>query len=283
MLRCVFAFGVLFITSPVLAVTLGETDTFASNTESWRQGESANLRATGGGPGGASDPYLRLVADGSGEHGKLVVFNRSQWAGNYLQSGITRISMAANNLGSTDLRLRLAFGSASDPKAGGTWFASTQPANLPAGSGWTNVSFPIDSSALTRVQGTASYQTLMAGVATLRILHASTASNQGPNVVATLGVDNITAQGAAALAGDFNSDGRVDAADYVVWRKSSNSQAGYNDWRINFGRTNAVGAELLASGAAVAAAPEPSAMLLLAVAIASIAMGKRAADWTSRF
>jgi T5SS/PEP-CTERM-associated repeat protein len=38
------------------------------------------------------------------------------------------------------------------------------------------------------------------------------------------------------LPGDFNRDGKVDAADYVVWRKNGMSQAEFNTWRANFGR-----------------------------------------------
>jgi hypothetical protein len=40
--------------------------------------------------------------------------------------------------------------------------------------------------------------------------------------------------------GDFNRDGLVDAADYVVWRNglgTQYSQADYDVWRANFGRT----------------------------------------------
>jgi hypothetical protein len=49
--------------------------------------------------------------------------------------------------------------------------------------------------------------------------------------------------------GDFNGDGAVDAADYVVWRKTDGSPAGYVLWRANFGRT---------VGAASRAAPDQS-------------------------
>ena len=41
----------------------------------------------------------------------------------------------------------------------------------------------------------------------------------------------------AHLPGDFNNDGTVDAADYVVWRKNDGTQTGYDGWRANFGRT----------------------------------------------
>ncbi|HEY3393540.1 MAG TPA: hypothetical protein VGK58_12590, partial [Lacipirellulaceae bacterium] len=44
---------------------------------------------------------------------------------------------------------------------------------------------------------------------------------------------------AQPLGGDYNGDGTVDAADYVVWRKAPNvfgGDAGYNTWRAAFGR-----------------------------------------------
>jgi hypothetical protein len=73
------------------------------------------------------------------------------------------------------------------------------------------------------------------------------------------------------LPGDYNSDGKVDAADYVVWRKSNiNGQAGYNTWRANFGRTAGSGSAL--SSAAV---PEPGAFMLAAAALVALALVRR--------
>ncbi len=69
------------------------------------------------------------------------------------------------------------------------------------------------------------------------------------------------------LPGDFNGDGVVDAADYVVWRKTDQSQAGYNNWRANFGRTASSG-----SGAAAAAVPEPTTGLLLLALVAGLSL-----------
>lgn len=43
---------------------------------------------------------------------------------------------------------------------------------------------------------------------------------------------------AATLAGDFNSNGVVDAADYIVWRKNNSTQASYDIWRAHFGEAN---------------------------------------------
>jgi hypothetical protein len=64
-----------------------------------------------------------------------------------------------------------------------------------------------------------------------------------------------TASLSQPLDGDYNDDGKVDAADYVVWRKSNiNGAQGYTDWRTNFGRTSGSGSGL---GTAV---PEPATL-----------------------
>jgi hypothetical protein len=67
------------------------------------------------------------------------------------------------------------------------------------------------------------------------------------------------------LPGDYNLDGTVDAADYVVWRKTDGTQGGYNAWRNNYGRTAAAAA---ASPAANIAVPEANSLLLASIAIA---------------
>jgi hypothetical protein len=72
--------------------------------------------------------------------------------------------------------------------------------------------------------------------------------------------------------GDFNADGTVDAADYIVWRSglgTSYSQSDYNLWRANFGRSAAgaaaVGNTLGATNSGNI--PEPGALLLTAMAL----------------
>jgi parallel beta-helix repeat protein len=62
----------------------------------------------------------------------------------------------------------------------------------------------------------------------------------------------------AALAGDFNSDGSVDGADYVVWRKTNGSAAQFQEWRANFGATSG------SASARAVATPEPAALALAA-------------------
>ena len=86
-----------------------------------------------------------------------------------------------------------------------------------------------------------------------------------------------------ALAGDFNVDGVVDSADYVLWRANIGQPAGtlpndttgavvgddqYNLWRANFGNQLASGSGSKVSSAAV---PEPSSLGLLAFGLAIFA------------
>lgn len=76
--------------------------------------------------------------------------------------------------------------------------------------------------------------------------------------------DSVGLDPAVILSGDFNLDGQVDAADYVLWRKNSDSflPATYDTWRANFGNPPGSGA-----GLGAVAVPEPGAFLLLIAAV----------------
>jgi len=67
------------------------------------------------------------------------------------------------------------------------------------------------------------------------------------------------------LPGDFNLDGTVDAADYVAWRNTDGTSAGYNTWRANFGQLSGSGSV----AAANATVPEPATLALLMLVTAS--------------
>jgi autotransporter-associated beta strand protein len=78
------------------------------------------------------------------------------------------------------------------------------------------------------------------------------------------GTIRLTVLASTEIPGDFNKDGKVDAADYVVWRKNPNSflPATYATWRANFGNPPGSGSSLGDSSAV----PEPTGCLLLAAA-----------------
>jgi hypothetical protein len=90
-------------------------------------------------------------------------------------------------------------------------------------------------------------------------------------------VDNFSffAEVAATLPGDSNDDGNVDAADYVVWRKTDGTQQGYDTWRAHFGQTTGSG-----SSASISfAVPEPVSTMLLTLATAGWYVRRGRAPW----
>jgi hypothetical protein len=272
--------------SAIAAVVVGELDTFASTLEGWAQGETSTVnsgitRAASGGPTGASDAYMRILSDTSREHGKMIVYNRSAaWTGNYISAGVESLSMAVNNLGATDLMLRLAFGTTPAPDSLGTWLSSTNAVNVPSGSGWMNVQFQIGPTKLTTVSGSASYSTVMSGVSTLRLLHSTTPNSRGVAITAVLGVDNILAVGAAPIPGDFDSNRRVDGADLAKWRMDfgANGSSDADGDGDSDGHDFLVWQRQLGSASGSVAAvptPEPPSAALLAAALAFLPVAVR--------
>lgn len=98
-----------------------------------------------------------------------------------------------------------------------------------------------------------------------------------PNNIA-FNIDNIRLWNSATppgVAGDYNGNGMVDAADYVLWRKGSallnegatpgsNTPEDYTFWRSRLGATSGSGATF---GTTV---PEPSGVVLLVTAVAHL-------------
>ena len=90
-----------------------------------------------------------------------------------------------------------------------------------------------------------------------------------------------------ALLGDYNGNGTVDAADYVVWRKTLGQMGAglaadgnnngeidpgdYDVWRAQFGNS-ALGSGSGADSAISTAVPEPSAAMLTALALVGVAI-----------
>lgn len=88
----------------------------------------------------------------------------------------------------------------------------------------------------------------------------------GGSFVATTGSGGTFSIAAVeVLAGDYNGDGTVDAADYTVWRDNpaaNGGDGGYLVWANNYGAT---------SGSSSTAVPEPTSVLLCLAGLAGLA------------
>ncbi len=105
------------------------------------------------------------------------------------------------------------------------------------------------------------------------------AQNSGGNYL----VDQLVLRSLGGVPGDFNGDGIVNAADYVLWRKGGplknevsdigvvNDQD-YLDWRARFGNTSGSASGSLSNSAAI---PEPSAGGLIVLALTALLVNAR--------
>jgi hypothetical protein len=186
------------------AVTLGQVQTFDTPDHHWvigvgpGGGTETPVPTELGGPGGPADPYLSIVSTGgSGPQSRPSAQNFVEWAGDYLSAGVNVVQMDVNNLGSSDLFLRLLF--VQFDAAGPVSAAfSSNAIFLPSGSGWQTVTFDVSPSALSVIPGLPIEDpaTTLANVTEFRIFHNPDpffAPGQIPAIAATLGVDNITA------------------------------------------------------------------------------------------
>jgi len=193
---CLVLFAVSMTPGIVAAVNPPQTDDFEDGTTmSWREGVGSPnppVNISNGGPGGIGDNYLQNVSGGGiGAGSRLVMFNNAQWTGDYTMFGpVPRFRLHMANFGGTALTMRVAIESVA---AGGTQWASTTAAILPPDGNWYVVTFLLSESDMTRVGGTQPLATVLASVTELRILSSTVPAWRGDVLVATLGVDNITA------------------------------------------------------------------------------------------
>jgi hypothetical protein len=128
---------------------------------------------------------------------------------------------------------------------------------------------------------------LATGIASGAFLPLSAETLPDAFLAANIGLALVAGPGtaplpAAGLTGDFNGNGAVDAADYVLWRNGGTLQneggvtpgtaspEDYQTWRANFGRTAGAG------GAAAAGVPEAATLLSAVFAVVCGLFGARA-------
>jgi hypothetical protein len=101
----------VILTSSAAAIPITADDFEDGTTMGWFVGDPTHpappVNIATGGPAGAGDNYLQLVATGGGgAGGRLAVLNDAQWARDYLAAGIKAIVMAVNNFGPDEVTLR---------------------------------------------------------------------------------------------------------------------------------------------------------------------------------
>lgn len=187
---CAILTGTLLFEPSLAGATpiVGQIDTFDSDGDTLGWAVGSNHPS----PPSASGGFLTISSiGGRGAGGRLLAFNRAQWAGDYISAGVTSIQLDLENLGSETLEIRLAFedSSGQTPRQFADWLATTASVVLLSGESGT-FTFGITAADL---GGTTDFNTLMSNAGAMRILSADSLSPQGDIMVGSLGVDNITA------------------------------------------------------------------------------------------
>ncbi len=212
----------LLLVPSLAAVELGQIDDFQNGLQGWRTGGSnpngpeavMNL-----GPDGIGDRAMQLTSGGGGGAGsRLVVFNQSQWTGNYVTAGVTGVRFDLKNLSEVDLMIRLAVRG-----VGGSF--ATEATSLPAGAVYRTVTLSLLPEDLTAVGGFDVDATLQ-GVFELRILHSQAPAVSGDAISASIAVDNVTAVRVFECADALKADSPSDVLFLPAFEVDTASNAG---------------------------------------------------------
>jgi hypothetical protein len=178
------------------AITVGQIDDFQDGTlANWANGDPAApqpMNIANGGPGGIGDRFLQILSTGiPGPGGRLTVFNRNQWLGDYIAAGVTAIEVDLRNTGTVTLSIRLAF--RQDTNGGAPGYLSAAFI-LPADANWYHSVFLITPQSMIAINSPAPFDTFFTNPAELRIINEVGATNlTGDFIAAQLGIDNIRA------------------------------------------------------------------------------------------
>jgi len=192
-----FLWGILVCTAvPVSAfgITPSQIDAFQDGAVgNWSGGGSGSpVNVATGGPTGAGDKFLQIASGATPLPPRLLMFNQSQWTGDFVAAGVTQVAMDLLNTGASTLPIRITIreGTGGSTTPG---YSSTTPFNLPGDGTWHHAVFLLDAANLTGVNTPQPLATDLANVKEFRILASTTPSTVGDLLTAQLGVDNIAA------------------------------------------------------------------------------------------
>lgn len=188
-------------------------DTFDTTTQGWAGGSSPT-RVSGGGPGGASDPFLRINSVGN----NLATFNLgSPWVGDLAAIAANQVNvdlMAPTTSAPLSIRLVLFGPTSTDDR-----WTSALAESIPNDGVWRSYTFAL--SDLVKVQGVGAYAELMANTLRVMLRHdIEGPSTEGSPVIGSLGIDNIELAAVPEPAG-MAIVGALLAAGTPLWRQRS--------------------------------------------------------------
>ncbi len=111
--RLLFSLGTVMMLSATASaeISLGSIDTFDSDNEGWRVGDAGVAPTFNGDNSFDGQPgFLRHFSDGGGPNGKWIMWSlESDWTGDYVDAGVTGISLWADGRTGDDLPFWLGF------------------------------------------------------------------------------------------------------------------------------------------------------------------------------
>jgi hypothetical protein len=217
-------------------------------------------------PGGTATPPGAYEAEDAVLNGAVTAASQSGFTGagfaDFLNPSGDNVNWTVNaqNAGRYDLKFRYALQT------------SNRPLEIQVNGQVVNaaLSFPATGNWVSWQYVTLPSQQLLAGTNTIGL---TATGSSGPNI------DHLLMTVAPTGFGDYNQDGVVNAADYIVWRRSRGQQVAhgtgadgnangtvddsdYDIWRFHFGTTLPTGAGNTILAAAV---PEPNIQLSIAI------------------
>jgi hypothetical protein len=188
------------IASTAFALTNGKVDTFSSgSTEGWvSPATNPPIVVTTGGPAGAGDGYVFVTATNGSLNSQLAALNVTQWAGDYLQAGVSAFEMDLWNTEKNALVLRVQISRVS-PLGQPTDVVVSKPIVLPPGRGWVPVVVSIALEDLRTLIGDA--RLALSGATEVQIVEGAVHSLQAEAQASPgaslggLGLDNFRAVG----------------------------------------------------------------------------------------
>ncbi len=186
----------LVFCGPAQAISPGQLDDFQDGTtQNWTNGGAPGAPPVvnvDGGPGGPGDRYIQVTSVEEPPGDRLTTFNRDQWLGDYIATGVTAIEMDLLNMSDVTLSIRIAFKAELSPSSPGYL---SQAIVLAPGSGWQHMVFSLAEADLIPIGAPPDYNSFFSsGIVETRIINEMGDTNlNGDIVIGQLGIDNIHA------------------------------------------------------------------------------------------